>query len=280
MTDTTPPPRREDDPEQPPVRRPPRRLPIVLVALAGMVFLAWLSENRMATSFPPPPHETTASLRERLLAQKTFGPFLRTIQQKEPDLFDQIVQSVQQGFREGASDDQISRSTQALISNRLLPRQGYLPDADLMATANHFVALMRQYSKTDPATCIALLQGRPLGDVRAYATPQLLQEGSELLQKLVGISPHPITLPSVSEVNAIMDKAIAAVRPKYGDQIRLGDLTQPHTEGEMRTSCNINADLFGYIAAMSHADSIGFFRAYYLDPAGKREQNASTQTQE
>jgi hypothetical protein len=136
---------------------------------------------------------------DRALVQRALrdagdaGKLYRLLEKKEPAVFDAIVGVVVANLRNGAPTEQVIGLIREQFIERISkPRMGYLPDDDLLQMFDLSAAMARSLARTNPLLCLAMLHGRPFGDLSPFVGAELARREETLMERLLQTPPDPL----------------------------------------------------------------------------------------
>ena len=204
-----------------------------------------------------------ASVEKELLSDPNVKVF-RILKEHDPARFNRIVDKFVQGSQSGHSRVELINSIRKeSIEPILTEKAGSLSDEALIRLAKLTAAQLEAYGAKKPELCVAVLQGKPLGEVRSLLDPKLITEESDLLEEAIKAAknPKPATL-SEAEQLEILQPLMGNLQAQYGDDAFLLDGSAP--AGKERQTCLVGAAYFNAIAALPQGTSGKLMRTFMV----------------
>jgi hypothetical protein len=140
-------------------------------------------------------------------------PLFAALQRAEPKTFEALVQQLEEGYSQGAAEDEISsimRSTVLAAAMRHLP---YASDADLFKWTDILIGYMNGLKSADPESCVAiddLSKGAKVRSNLQAQFPALIRDDFALKQIL--FKTHPFgtrSIPNTKDVQPYLARVFS-----------------------------------------------------------------------
>jgi hypothetical protein len=196
----------------------------------------------------------------------TAGQLYRLVEEKEPATFDAIVQVLVANLRSNATQDQVINMMREQFIERISkPRMKFLADDDLVLMFELTGAMVGALAQTNPRLCIAMMQGKPFGDLRPFVRADILAREQLLMERLIVTAPRQVLLLPAADLQAINTKVAVELYKIHGDALEVLDPAK--AVGREKAACVMYADYLKGILRLPRNEAVALLRALVVDPA-------------
>jgi GYF domain 2 len=240
-----------------------RRIVIAAIGLVAMVVVGVLvklaTDKVLGGLFAT--NVDRAAIERQLLA----GPkmrWLQILQEKQPQSYAQFMDAllVRLEKREPL-EDSINYLRKSFVEPIFSANAPYLDDEAMLRYISLIADQMDAFAQKNPALCVRLLHGRPVGDVRPYLPESLQAQELRLLEDaLLADKTKQRRWYTQAEQMKLMQGIVARLSQQHGDRVQLINPATP-AEGRERDACTIGIALFREIAALPAPNSAALMRS-------------------
>jgi hypothetical protein len=213
------------------------------------------------------PKIDAARIRRVLREGGEAGRLYRLVEEREPATFDAIVQVVVANARTDATQDQlINLMREQFIERISKPRMRYLADNDLLVAFTLSADMVRELAQTNPRLCVAMMQGKPFGDLRPFVSAEIAQRERALMERMITVAPRQFSLLPAAQLQDINRKIAIELYSIYGVELEVLDPAK-QTPGRERAACVMYAEYLKRIFNLPKQEAAALLRALVVDPA-------------
>lgn len=137
-------------------------------------------------------------------------PLFAALKSAEPRTFDEVMGRLADGYRQGATEDEIISSARTLVAKSVRRQLPYAPDADLLQFVDIVIAYMDGLKSADPESCVALeddTKGARLKSDLMKLFPAIADKELSLRQALIESQAHGTrVIPTDQQVEPYLEK--------------------------------------------------------------------------
>jgi hypothetical protein len=195
-------------------------------------------------------------------------PLLAALERAEPKAFEVLVESLEEGYRRGASQEEITsimRYTVATSAARQLP---YAADADLFKWVDITIGYMSGLKSTDPESCVAIEDGSKGAKLRTNLQakfPEIIEEELALKQTLFESNAFGSRhIPSSEEIQPYLSKVLTSLSKRSDVQVSVLDKERLSSD-DYGSYCATSLAFYQEIRRLPTKEASALLRNLYAD---------------
>jgi hypothetical protein len=212
-----------------------------------------------------------ASLSSSELEQEVLKvPLYASLKRVDPRAFEEIIGQVSEGYRRGASEEEVASIARTLVSKSVRQQLAHASDADVLQSLDILIDYMDGLKSADAETCVAIedaSRGARLKNDLAKLFPALAAKELALNQSIIeSRAGERRTLPTDQEVAPFLEKVGSrlAQRP----ELKLDLLDKPTlTPDEFKPFCEAVLAFYQEIRRLPMAEATRVLRKMFADAA-------------
>jgi len=240
-----------------------RRIAIAAIGLVAMVVVGVLA--KLATDKVLGGLFATKVDRAQVEQQLLGNPkmkWLQILQEKQPQSYAQFMDALLTRLEKREPlDDSINYLRKSFVEPIFSANAPYLDDEAMVRYVSLIADQMEAFAQKNPALCVRLLHGRPVGDVRPYLTEALQVQELKLLEDaLMADKTKQRRWYTQADQMKVMQGIVGRLSQQHGDRVQLINPATP-TDGRERDACTIGIALFREIGALPTPNSAALMRS-------------------
>jgi hypothetical protein len=198
-------------------------------------------------------------------------PLYASLKRADPRAFEEIMKQLAEGYRRGASEEEIAAIARALISKSVRQQVSYAPDSDVLKAIDILIGYMEGLRWADPESCVALedpSKGARLKSDLAKLFPLIADRELSLNQSIIESGANERrALPTTKEIEPYMAKV--SDRLARRSELRFDLIDKPTlTPQEFEPFCEAVLAFYQEIRRLPAHEATAVLRNIYAD-AGK-----------
>lgn len=229
-------------------------------ALAALGVVAGGALGRYAVTYWPGALEQSQATAEAgLLKDPIAGPVFQAWKDVDPAAYNEFMRSMLRNATSGKDMEAlINEAREKAMAQVNLAK---LSDSDIVEMARVTADQLHELRSTHPQSCVGIMHGKPLGDMRPHLSKEVAQREAMLLAAAFRASKSPVGASlSASEMDQQLAEVLAPLQAEYGADVALLGPSADAKGKEVRV-CEIGAALFNAIAAEPPSDAAKLMRA-------------------
>lgn len=230
---------------------------VVIVLAGGIVVLQ--SPAGFGGLFGPIPPEQRAD--QVLAGIKAETPYLALLEQRRPEVYDELRATLAQDAADGASVMEMANNGRRVLASWFIGAIATAPDSVALEMLAVTTDQFRTLGQTNPRMCADMAKGQAFGDLGPYVGEDLLAREHQVYEMLLTTpaAEDLVALPP-AEIEAANQSILPDLTARFGDDLALMQAATI-ADDDVERFCTIQVAILEAIAAMEPERAAAMARA-------------------